>query len=74
MFTSKVRMDDSRLLQESYLAARQSRSYRQLRVMDLPKVPTWWLEVESNQRPSAPKTTTQPTTPHACRYSASARA
>ena len=31
---------------------------------DLPKVPTWQLEVESNQRPSAPKaptTTTQPT-------------
>jgi len=25
MFTSKVRMDDSRLLQESYLAARQSK-------------------------------------------------
>jgi len=25
-------------------------SYRQLRVKDLPKVPTWWLEVESNQR------------------------
>ena len=41
-------------------------SYRQLRVKDLPKVPTWRLEVESNQRPSAPNasdTTTQPTMP-----------
>jgi len=37
-------------------------SYRQLRVKDLPKVPTWRLEVESNQWPSAPKTTL-PTTP-----------
>src|SRR6218665_2314857 len=27
-----------------------------LRVKDLPKVPTWRLEMESNQRPSAPKT------------------
>src|SRR6218665_1645917 len=45
---------------------RHIRSYRQLRVKDLPNVPTWRLEVESNQRPSAPKapdTTTQPTTP-----------
>jgi len=41
-------------------------SYRQLRVNDLPKVPTWRLEVGSNQWPSAPKTpttATQPTTP-----------
>jgi len=33
-------------------------SYRQLRVKDLPEVPTWRLEVESNQRPSTPKAQT----------------
>jgi len=33
-------------------------SYRQLRVKDLPKVPLWWLEWDSNQWPSAPNTTT----------------
>jgi len=59
MFTSKVYTDDSMLLPESNLAARQpSRashpSYRQLRVNYLPKVPTWRL-VGLNQRPSAPK-------------------
>ena len=59
MFTSKVWTDDSRLLQQSNLAARQPRrahitSYRQLRVTDLPKVPTWRLEWDSNQRPFAP--------------------
>ena len=40
--------------------------YRQLRVKDLRKVPTWWIEVESNQWPPAPKapnTTTQPPRP-----------
>ena len=35
-------------------------SYRRLRVKDLPKVPTWRLEWDSNQRPSAPNTTTEP--------------
>jgi len=55
MFTSKVLTDDSRLLKKSNLAARQPHpSYRQLRMKDLPKVPTWRLEVESNRRPSAP--------------------
>ena len=37
----------------------------------MPKVPTWQLEVESNQLPSAPKaptTTTQPTTPLNIKY------
>jgi len=29
--------------------------YRQLRVKDLPKVPTWWLEWDSNLRPSRGK-------------------
>ena len=70
MFTSKVLTDDSRLLQESNFSRkaatlRHITSYRQLRVKDLPKVPTWRLELESNQRHFAPKaaTTTQPTTP-----------
>src|SRR6218665_3943979 len=27
-------------------------AHRQLQVKDLPKVPTWWLERESNPRPS----------------------
>src|SRR6218665_3381740 len=64
-------MDDSRLLQESYLAARAPHpSYRQLRVKDLPKVPTWQLEVESNQRPSAPKALTISTYNHAPNASA----
>jgi len=44
-------------LQESnYLATRQPHrvhitSYRQLRVKDLPKISTWRLEWEPNQRP-----------------------
>src|SRR6218665_113285 len=41
-------------------AGRHIMSYRQLRVMDLPKVITWRLEVESNKRPSAPKAQTPP--------------
>src|SRR6218665_3184030 len=39
-------------------------SYRRLRVKDLPKVPTWRLEWDSNQRPSAPNTATEPTPPY----------
>jgi len=34
---------------------RRVTSYRQLRVKDSSKVPRWRLEVESNQRSSAPK-------------------
>jgi len=61
-------MDDNRLLQELNFSpkaatGRHTTSYRQLRVKDLPKDPTWRLEVESNQRPSALTTTPQPTTP-----------
>src|SRR6218665_3030032 len=37
--------------------------YRQLRVKDLPKVPSWRLEGDSNPPPSAPKALT-PTTCH----------
>ena len=66
MLTSKVWTDDSKPLQESNLAAsshagRSTTSYRQQRVKDLPKVPTWRLETESNQRPSLLNTTTLPT-------------
>jgi len=47
---------------QSELQGRHARchftSYRQLRVKDLSKVPTWRLEWNSNQRPSAPKAPT----------------
>src|SRR6218665_1278308 len=45
-------------------------SYRQLRVKNLIKVPTWRLEVESNLRPSAPKALNQPrpTTNHSPQF------
>jgi len=53
-------MDDSWLLQESNLAARQPRRaphhvIQAIRVKDLPKVPAWGLEWDSNQQPSALK-------------------
>ena len=60
----------SRLLQEQAITGVEIShitSYRELRVKDLPKVPTERLEWDWNQRPSAPKatnTTTKPTTPH----------
>src|SRR6218665_2115233 len=38
--------------------------YRQLRVKDLPKVPTWWLELDSNLQPSAHKTLNLPLCHH----------
>ena len=34
--------------------------YRQLQVNDLPKVPTWWLEWDSNLRPFSRKALTLP--------------
>ena len=39
--------------------------YRQLQVNDLPKVPTWWLERDSNLRPSGWKALTLPICHHA---------
>jgi len=67
ILTSQVWTDDSRLLQELSLAARKPRrahltSYKQPRVKDLPKVPTWRL-VGSNQRSFALKTTKGPSCP-----------
>ena len=56
----------SRIQPQGSHTGRNITSYRQLRVKDFPKVPTWRLKVEPNQRPSVPKaltTTTQPTTP-----------
>jgi len=38
---------------------------RQLRVKDLPKVPTWWLERDSNPRPFGRKASYQPMSRHA---------
>src|SRR6218665_2236540 len=48
----------SRIFSRKAATGRHILSYRQLRVKDLPEVPTWRLEVEPNQRPSAPKSTT----------------
>ena len=39
--------------------------YRQLWVNDFPKVPTWWLELNSNLRPSGRKTPNLPLSHHA---------
>src|SRR6218665_3700506 len=39
-------------------------AHRQLQVKDLPKVPTWQLERESNPRPSGCKSSTQPSRHH----------
>src|SRR6218665_1836095 len=43
-----------------------SKRHRQLRVKDLPKVqvPTWWLERDSNPRPSGRKASTLPMRQH----------
>jgi len=65
-FTSTVWTNDNKLLQESSFTAKLPRRathhvIRQLRVKDLPfmsKIPTWQLEWDSNQRPSAPNTIT----------------
>src|SRR6218665_2882648 len=57
-------VQESNLTASSHIGHRIT-SYRQLRVKDLPEGP-YMAEVESNQRPSAPKvsnTATQPTTP-----------
>src|SRR6218665_3692963 len=42
-----------------------SKRYRQLRVKDLPKDPTWWLEWNSNLRPSRRKAPNLPLRHHA---------
>src|SRR6218665_921893 len=39
--------------------------HRQLQVKDLPKVPTWWQERDSNQRPSGYRLNQSATTSHA---------
>ena len=41
-------------------------AHRQLQVKDLPMVPTWWLERESNPRPSGWKSSSQPRRHHVC--------
>ena len=41
-----------------------AKAHRQLQVKDLPKVPTWWLERESNPRPSGWKSSSQPRRHH----------
>ena len=41
-----------------------AKAHRQLQVKDLPKDPTWWLERESNPRPSGWKSSTQPRRHH----------
>src|SRR6218665_1532219 len=43
--------------------------HRQLRVKDLPKVPMWWLERESNPRPFGRKVTNLPMSHHVPRLS-----
>ena len=48
--------DTARILCRSFTEKRQ----RQLRVKNLPKVPTWWLERDSNPRPSGQKASTLP--------------
>src|SRR6218665_2004216 len=74
MFTSKVSTDAKQAItgvefsRKTGTWRRHITSYRQLRVKDLPNVPSLHVrggEEESNQRPSAPKEpiTTQPTTP-----------
>jgi len=69
MFTSKVWTDDSRLLQESNLAARHStqgaasRHTGNYELRTCPRSLVTAIEVESNQRPYAPNTTTLPTMP-----------
>ena len=69
MFTSKIWTNNSKLLQESNLSARKpSRAPHHviqglLWVKDLPKVHTWWLEWDSNGRPSTPNTPTEPPCP-----------
>jgi len=67
-------MDDSKLLQEWNIITRQPcrpfagchiTSYRELRVKDLPKVLTWWLEWDSNLQASGQKAANLPLRHHA---------
>ena len=53
--------DTARILCRSVTPKR----HRQLRVKDLPKVPTWLLERDSNPRPSGRKATNLPMSHHA---------
>src|SRR6218665_3693162 len=48
--------DTAQILCQSFTPKR----YRQLRVEDLPKVPTWRLERDSNPRPTGQKASTLP--------------
>ena len=58
---SEVLPTTARILYRSFTLKR----HRQLRVKDLPKVPTWWLEQDSNRRPSGRKVSTLPKRHHA---------
>ena len=69
MFTSVVWTDDSKLLQDSNLTAMSHAGhcitlYKQLRVKDLPKVPTRQPEWDSNQRPFGQKPPNPPLNHH----------
>src|SRR6218665_1210870 len=52
--------DTARILCRSFTP----KSHRQLRVKDLPKVPTWQLDRDSNPRPSGRKASTLPKRHH----------
>ena len=56
--------DTARILCRSFTPKR----HRQLQVKDLPKVPTWRLERDSNPRPSDWKVSTQPMRHHVPRH------
>ena len=57
--------DTARILCRSFTPKR----HRQLRAKDLPKVPTWWLERESNPRPFGRQALTLPISHHALNIS-----
>src|SRR6218665_2362287 len=57
----RVAPDTARILWRSLMSKRQ----RQLRVKDLPKVPTWRIERDSNPRPFGQKATNLPMSHHA---------
>jgi len=44
------------------------RRHRQLRVKNLPKVPMWWQERDSNTRPSGRQLSTQPMSRHVAHW------
>src|SRR6218665_1707494 len=65
LLTASVLQESSRPQKLTLCRVYTPKRFRQLQVKDLPKVPTWRLERDSNQQPSRRKTSTLPMRNHA---------